>query len=95
LTRFLAAIPFVLAASSSTAAPKVQVITHLVCRTLRPEYSNQSGADNPVVFLASDNEETKLCNADPAVQAASAEFLTCEYSTMFSVRAPENNSPVL
>lgn len=73
-------IPIVLAASTSTAAPKVEVITHLVCRTLRPEYKDQSGADRPTTFFsASDDEEMRLCNADPAVRAASAEFLTCKW----------------
>jgi hypothetical protein len=32
----------------------------------------------PTFFSASSNEETRLCNADPVVQAASAEFLTCK-----------------
>lgn len=77
LRRFLCAIPFVLVASTTTAAPKVQVITRLVCKTLRPEYSDQSGTSSHVTFSASDDEETKLCNADAAVQAASAEFVTC------------------
>ena len=79
LRRFLSVIPFVLIASTTTAAPKIQVITRLVCKSLRPEYSDQSGADPPITFFsASDDEETKLCNADPVVQAASAEFVTCE-----------------
>lgn len=69
---------FILSASASTAAPKVQVITHLVCRTLRPGYTDRSGA---AVFSASDDEETKLCNADPVVQAASAQFLTLMTTT--------------
>jgi len=67
----------VLIASTTTAAPKIQVITRLVCKTVRPEYSDRSGVDPPITFFsASDDEETKLCNADPVVQAAAAEFVT-------------------
>ncbi|KAF9647561.1 MFS general substrate transporter [Thelephora ganbajun] len=74
---FLSLIPFVLAASTATAAPKIQAVTHLVCKTLRPGYTNRSGANPKITFFsASDDEETKLCNADPVVLAASAEFLT-------------------
>jgi hypothetical protein len=70
-------IPFVMAALTSTAAPKIQVITHLVCKTIRPEYGDRSGAEPKITFFsASDDEETELCNADPVVQAAAAEFLT-------------------
>lgn len=87
-------MPFVLAASTSTAAPKVQVITHLVCRTLRPEYTDRSG-EPAAFFFASDDQETKLCNADPAVQAASAEFLTCKCPARHSVIMPEGASLVL
>lgn len=68
--------PLVVAASASTTAPKVQVVAHLVCRALRPEYKDRSGADQPSIFLSPNGEETRLCDADPAVQAASAEFLT-------------------
>jgi len=89
LRRFLCAIPFVLAASTTTAAPKIQVITRLVCRTLRPEYSNRSGGG--LTPFASDDEEGRLCNADPAVQAAAAEFVTCERLPRHPVRAPELN----
>lgn len=87
-------IPFVLAASTSTAAPKVQVVTHLVCRTLRPEYRDSSGADYSAAFFASDDEETRLCNADPAVQAASAEFLTGECPTKPSVAVRPEKVPI-
>ena len=69
-------IPFIMAASTTTTAPKIQVITHLVCKTIRPEYSDRSGAEPEVTFAASDDKETELCNADPVVQAAAAEFLT-------------------
>ena len=92
LRRFLCLIPFVLAASTTTAAPKIQVITRLVCKTLRPEYSDRSGADTPTTyFSASDDEETKLCNADPVVQAASAEFVTCKRPPIHLIKAPEPN----
>ena len=86
-------IPFVLVASSTTSAPKVQVVTHLVCKTLRPEYTDRSGSD-PTIF-ASDDEETRLCNADPVVQAASAEFLAGKYSTRHRFRAHEVDPFVL
>ena len=96
LRRFLGMIPVILAASSATAAPKVQVITHLVCKTLRPEYSDRSGTEPPITFFsASGDEETKLCNADPAVQAASAEFLACKRSPRHSIKTPESNPPDL
>lgn len=80
LRRFLSLVPFVLAASTMTAAPRIQVITHLVCKTLRPEYTDRSG-ENPLTsfLLTSDDEEMRLCNADPVVRAASAEFLTCKF----------------
>ena len=67
------------------------MITQLVCKSLRPEYSNRSGAGTPTTFFASDDEESKLCNADPAVQAASAEFVTCKRLPRHPVRAPEPN----
>ena len=85
-------IPFVLAASTTTAAPKIQVVNQLVCKTLRPEYSNRSGADPGITFFsASDDEETKLCNADPVVLAASAEFLTRKCPSRHAVTTPETN----
>ena len=76
LRRFLIMIPFVIAASTTTTAPKIQVITHLVCKTIRPEYSDRSGAEPGITFSVSDDKETELCNADPVVQAAAAGFLT-------------------
>lgn len=86
-------IPFVLSASTSVAAPKVQVVTYLVCKTLRPEYTDRSGAGRPsTFFFAPEADETKLCNADPVVQAASAEFLTCRCLKRYPVRAPEDNT---
>lgn len=78
--------PFILAASASTTAPKVQVVTYLVCKTLRPEYTNQPGVGRLSTVFAPNDEGTKLCNADPAVQAVTAEFLTCECLTMYPVR---------
>lgn len=88
--RFLSMMPFVYAASTTTSAPKIQVITHLVCKTLRPEYTNRSGTVPLTAFFV-DNEETKLCNADPVVQAASAQFLACECPTTYSIWAPEDD----
>ena len=89
--RFLCTIPFVLAASTTTAAPKIQAITHLVCKTLRPEYSDRAGADPNIGLFSSDNEETKLCNADPVVQAASAEFLTRKCSPRHLLKRPNDS----
>ena len=91
--RFLCMMSFVLVASTMTSAPKVQVITHLICKALRPEYTHRSGT-GPTVF-ASDDEETKLCNADPVVQAASAEFLASGYPICHPFRTPEANPLVL
>jgi len=79
-------IPFVLVASTTTAAPKVQVVTYLVCKTLRPEYT-----DRDPRISAADDEGIKLCNADPVVGAATAEFLTCTCPPKQTVRAPESN----
>ena len=91
--RFLCMMSFALVASTMTSAPKVQVITHLICKALRPEYTHRSGT-GPTVFV-SDDEETKLCNADPVVQAASAEFLASRYPTYYPFRTPEANPLVL
>ena len=88
LCRFMSTMPFVVVASTTTSAPKVQVITYLVCKTLRPEYTNRSPR---ITLSAADDEGIKLCNADPVVGAASAEFLACTCPPRQTARAPEPN----
>jgi hypothetical protein len=52
-----------------TFAPRIEIVTELVCRTLKPT----SGTD--FTIYNETNPNSKLCSSDPVVQAEAARFL--------------------
>ena len=51
--RFLASVPLVAAAGAATLAPRVEILTRIVCEVYKPEYTIGRGNDTFISALSS------------------------------------------
>ncbi|CCM04727.1 uncharacterized protein FIBRA_06915 [Fibroporia radiculosa] len=89
---FIFLVPLSAIAMSSTLAPRVDILTRLVCEAYRPEYSAGRDVEGPLdmVFFAptgnfarpTDDEIFELCASDPVVQQAVSKLTLTILSTM-------------
>jgi hypothetical protein len=77
--RFLVMSPLTMMAAGATLAPRVEILTMLVCNQLEPEYTTGRGTENLSIPLWEMNGNgttpppyAELCKADAVVQAGVA-----------------------